>query len=434
MIYMVKMDLSFNYGFLGLGLGGTSIAAACADLSAGENEYPYTALLVNTNKQDLDKVKTSNSKIKKELIGDGKGAGRDITIGESIFVKNKDEILNLMKTNFEKTEFIWISAGLGGGSGTGAVIQAIGLCLEMRKPFGLILTLPRENERSTVNSNALKRLNKIYAAMDKLGPIILVDNEKLFTEFMTNNPNGSLEEYLAFSNEYVAKAIHDKNIITANFDVYGSTNFDSSELGKMLRTPGVFHFARMEMAVDEFKELEDLKNMENQQAKFITNLHTQIEDGVLSSGYDFKKTKRAAISVLCHEQDAKNLFNGVMTNQLEKLLLEVAPYATESPVSFHTYSKTQFENVKNEENKRPVYFYVMLAGLDLPAERIKQMIELDKKATESIQTSSSNLFESYEESTSSDNNSTLTLDSIFGRENNVVENDKENLFQTLGLV
>lgn len=432
---MVKMDLSYKYGFLGLGLGGTSIAAACADLSAGDNDYPYTALLVNTNKQDLDKVKTTNPKIVKKLIGNGKGAGRDISIGENIFVQHKQDILTLMQTSFKETEFIWISAGLGGGSGTGAVIQAIGLCLEMNKPFGLILTLPRVSERSTVNSNALKRLNKIYAAMDKLGPIIPVDNEKLFAEFMAKNPNASLEDYLAFSNEYVAKAIHDKNIITANFKVYGSTNFDSSELGKMLRTPGVFHFARMEMTADEFKELDTLKNMENQKAKFIAELRTQIEKGVLSSGFDFKKTKRAAISVLCHDQDAPGLFNGVMTNQLESLLLDVAPYATESPVSFHTYSELQYDNVKADSKKRPVYFYVMLAGLDLPAERIKQMIEIDKQSLENVvNTSSSNLFEDYEEAGQSSHNTALTLDSIFGTTNNSVQNNKESLFQELGLV
>lgn len=429
------MDLSYKYGFLGLGLGGTSIAAACADLSAGDNDYPYTALLVNTNKQDLDKVKTTNPKIVKKLIGNGKGAGRDISIGENIFVQHKQDILTLMQTSFKETEFIWISAGLGGGSGTGAVIQAIGLCLEMNKPFGLILTLPRVSERSTVNSNALKRLNKIYAAMDKLGPIIPVDNEKLFAEFMAKNPNASLEDYLAFSNEYVAKAIHDKNIITANFKVYGSTNFDSSELGKMLRTPGVFHFARMEMTADEFKELDTLKNMENQKAKFIAELRTQIEKGVLSSGFDFKKTKRAAISVLCHDQDAPGLFNGVMTNQLESLLLDVAPYATESPVSFHTYSELQYDNVKADSKKRPVYFYVMLAGLDLPAERIKQMIEIDKQSLENVvNTSSSNLFEDYEEAGQTSHNTALTLDSIFGTTNNSAQNNKESLFQELGLV
>lgn len=431
---MVKMDLSYKYGFLGLGLGGTSIAAACADLSAGDNDYPYTALLVNTNKQDLDKVKTANPKIVKKLIGNGKGAGRDISIGENIFVQHKQDILSLMQTSFKETEFIWISAGLGGGSGTGAVIQAIGLCLEMNKPFGLILTLPRVNERSTVNSNALKRLNKIYAAMDKLGPIIPVDNEKLFAEFMAKNPNASLEDYLAFSNEYVAKAIHDKNIITANFKVYGSTNFDSSELGKMLRTPGVFHFARMEMTADEFKELDTLKNMENQKAKFIAELRTQIEKGVLSSGFDFKKTKRAAISVLCHDQDAPGLFNGVMTNQLESLLLDVAPYATESPVSFHTYSELQYDNVKADSKKRPVYFYVMLAGLDLPAERIKQMIEIDKQSLENVvNTSSSNLFEDYEEAGQTSHNTALTLDSIFGTPNSV-QNNKESLFKELNLI
>ena len=427
----MKMELSYKYGFLGLGLGGTSIAAACADSTAGTNEYPYTALLINTNKVDLDKVQTVNPKTFKKLIGDGKGAGRDISIGESIFVQHKNEVQMLMEKHLGDAEFIWIAAGLGGGSGTGSVIQAIGLCLQMKKRFGLILTIPRANERSTVNSNALKRLNKIYAAMDQLGPIIVVDNEKLFNEYMAENPKASLEEYLAYSNEFVANAIHDKNIITANFGVYGSTNFDSSELGKMLMTPGVLHFARLELTAEDLTELDNLATMQDQKAKFIEQLEQQINKGVLANGFDFKKTKRAALSVLAHESDAKKLYSGTMAKQLEKLLVDVAPHATESPVSFHTYTEQQFE--KQQISKHPVYFYVILAGLDLPAERIKKMIDTNKAATADLQTSSSNLFENYVETSITSQPQSLTLDAIF-ESTEKIESTENDLFEKLGLV
>lgn len=424
------MELSFKYGFLGLGLGGTSIAAACADSTDGTKDYPYTALLVNTNKVDLDKVQTSNPKTMKKLIGDGKGAGRDLAIGEHIFKQNESELSVLMATQFANSDFIWIAAGLGGGSGTGSVIRAIGLCLELKKRFGLILTLPRTSERSTVNSNALQRLNKIYSAMDKLGPVVIVDNEKLFNEYMSEHPTASVEEYLQFSNDYVANAIHDKNIVTANFGVYGSTNFDSSELGKMLMTPGALHFARLDMTADEFKELNNVATMHNQKAKFIEQLRTQIEKGVLANGFDFKKTKRAAISVLAHEGDAKNLFNGAMSKQLEDLLLDVAPTATESPVSFHTYSAEQFD--ADTSKKHPVYFYVILGGLDLPVERIQQMIEADKAAKE-VQTFSNNLFADYEEKKITTTNKSNTLDALFGQPQQEPQQDND-VFKMLGLL
>lgn len=426
----MKMTLSYNYGFLGLGLGGTSIAAACADSTDGSVDYPYSALLVNTNKVDLDKVTTKNPRTLKKLIGNGKGAGRDIAIGESIFVQNKTDIAESMKQQLNDAEFIWIAAGLGGGSGTGAIIQAIGLCLEMNKRFGLIVTLPRKSERATVNSNALKRLNKIYAAMDKLGPIIVVDNEKLFNEFMAVNPKASLEEYLEYSNNYVANAIHDKNIITANFGVYGSTNFDSSELGKMLATPGALHFARLELTVNDLNELNTIATMDNQKAKFIEALKEKIGKGVLATGFDLSKTKRAAISVLAPAEDAEKLYNGTMSKQLENLLLEVAPNATESPVSFHTYTSEQLPS--EEGKKRPVHFYVILAGLDLPAERIKEMIEADK-ASQANESVAVDLFADYEETPVAPQ-SAVSFDALFGTTANEKTDSKQDTFAALGLI
>src|SRR5690348_3511672 len=81
------VEISLKFGFLGLGMGGSSIAAACADIETGKKnlKYPYTSLLINTNKVDLEKIEIKNSLIKKMVIGNGKGAGRNLTVGEEIF-------------------------------------------------------------------------------------------------------------------------------------------------------------------------------------------------------------------------------------------------------------------------------------------------------------------------------------------------------------
>ncbi|MDA6131179.1 hypothetical protein OSK38_27920, partial [Escherichia coli] len=90
--------------------------------------------------------------------GNGKGAGRNLTVGEEIFKEHKDQILQAVNTQFEDSDFIWIVAGLGGGTGTGSIIQAAELLYRngFQKKFGLILTLPRKTEGKTVLSNALE--------------------------------------------------------------------------------------------------------------------------------------------------------------------------------------------------------------------------------------------------------------------------------------
>lgn len=436
-----EMRLSYKFGFLGIGLGGTSIASECADVTDGANNHPYSALLINTNKVDLEKIQSKNKNTVKLPIGDGLGAGRDVDRGEKIFIENKDIIAKEMVKTFKDKDYIFIAAGLGGGTGTGGIIQAIGLVMQMKKPFGLILTLPRAEERSTVNHNALKRLNQIYKAMDKLAPVIIVDNKKLFNDYTEVYPMASVEEYLNFSNKFVADTIHDKNIITANFDIYGSNHFDSSEFAKILRTPGTYHFARLEMDSSEIDTKKFINYSENEKAPFIALLEKQLHEGVLSNGYTLSNAKRAAISVLAYKEDAEKLFGAVMTKQLENLFMEVAPLATESPISFYTYDEAHLAELQKESettSKRPVFFYAILAGLDLPEKRIKEMITLDKEYQEKVQQVevNKNLFDEFEEN---DNNlftsNETSFEDIFGNLNEPSEtlDDVDDIFKKLAL-
>lgn len=159
-----KINTSLNFGFIGLGMGGNSIAAACADISTNipNKKYPYSALLINTNQIDLDKIEVQNPAINKLLIGSGRGAGRNIDLGEQMYLESEGEVQEHIKNQFQDSDFIWIVAGLGGGTGTGSIIQAIGSVMKsgFKGKFGLILTLPRKNEGLTVISNAIKRLKK----------------------------------------------------------------------------------------------------------------------------------------------------------------------------------------------------------------------------------------------------------------------------------
>lgn len=78
-----KNKISMRFGFLGLGMGGTSIASACADIQTDiqNNRYPYTSLLINTNQIDLDRIDKKNPNTKKLTIGGGRGAGWSIKLG-----------------------------------------------------------------------------------------------------------------------------------------------------------------------------------------------------------------------------------------------------------------------------------------------------------------------------------------------------------------
>ncbi|MGE7692300.1 plasmid replication protein [Lysinibacillus sp. NPDC097214] len=404
--------LSMKFGFLGLGMGGTSIAATCADVrtSIKNNNHPYTALLINSNEIDLTKVQPKNGSTKKIKIGNGKGAGRDISIGENLYKEKAAEISNEVKTQFQDVDYVWLVAGLGGGTGTGAVIQAIGTLLDsgFAGKFGMILTLPRLKEGKTVLDNALQRLQKIGSVMDNLGPILLVDNEKLFNEFSELKPNSSVAEYLEFSNKYVAEALHELNTVTASYLPTGEYHFDSSEFEKLLKTPGLLHFARFTekaTAIDA-----------SQQLSYAQKLKDLINEGVLSDGHDLKNAKRLAVSILTDSPTAKRLFTFEFTKTMEDLISEVSPTALEKPIATYQSNDTKGNNVS---------FYAVFAGLDLPKDRITEMVQEHKKLKdlENVEKEKVDLFAGFKTETPDTTPSAKSFDELFGdsKQNEEVE-------------
>lgn len=398
--------ISMRFGFLGLGMGGSSIAAACGDIVTNikNDRYPYSALLVNTNEIDLEKVSAKNPYSKKIKIGNGKGAGRNLELGEKMFKEDVDQVLDELKSQFENKDFIWVVAGLGGGTGTGSVIEAIKLLMEngYQKRFGLILTLPRLSEGKTVLNNALNRLKMIHGAMRGLGSIILVDNEKLYKDFANKNPEASVSEYLDFSNQFVADTLHELNVVTASFTPAGEYHFDSSEFENLLKTPGVLHFARFATKPHEIDSAQNLSH--------IGRLKEQLENGVLSEGYDLSETKRLAISILANEPTASRIYNFQFAQAIEDEISNLAPIASEKPIAQYVYQN---------KNINDVYFYAAFAGLDLPSriqELVAESIRLNKLEEDKKQSNLKNVFAGFNDLNSVTNDSveTASFDDLFG--------------------
>lgn len=424
----MEKKLSLRFGFLGLGMGGTSIAAACADIKTNikNNNYPYTALLINSNQIDLNKIELLNPTTEKMLIGDGKGAGRDINIGEQLYVKDQEKIKNHVETRFKGVDYVWLVAGLGGGTGTGAVIQAIGTLLKsgFNGRFGMILTLPRIKEGRTVIENALQRLQKISQAMGNLGPILLVDNEKLFKQFSEEKPNSSVSEYLKFSNKYVAEALHDLNTVTASYLPTGEYHFDSSEYEKLLKTPGLLHFARF---TEKASAIDSSNNL-----SYAHKLKELIQRGVLSDGYNLEEAKRLAVSVLTDNVTAKRMFTFEFTKTMEDLVNELSPTALEKPIA--TYQSNDLKGTAE------VSFYAVFSGLGLPQGRISEMVKehnrlktLEQKA---LETEKEDLFASFDASPEPEKEEKVTdFDALFGPDTNKdKEKDVEDTLEKLNLL
>ncbi len=357
---MSDVTLSVKFGFLGLGMGGCSIANECARIQTGivNNKNPYTALLINTNEVDLKKIKEAPTAVKYQLKGYEKGAGRNIEIGEKAFFEHKDKITEKVVSYFNDREFIWVVTGLGGGTGTGSVIEAVRVLHNngFKGKFGLILTLPRDKEGLTVIENALERLQIIAKAMRGLGSIILVDNQKLYRDFVENKPDSNITEYLDYSNKFIARTLHEINVVTSSYDPVGAYHFDGSEFLNAIKTPGILSFGKLSIKENTF----DVEN----QSTYLPEFKSSINNGILSDGYNFKTATRAAVSMIASNQTANRAFTISFINKIEEMIDEMSPNAGEKSIA--TYA---------DSDRRVIDIYSIFAGLSLPS-RISQLVEV----------------------------------------------------------
>ncbi|MCY9665855.1 plasmid replication protein [Paenibacillus alginolyticus] len=360
------LSLSLKFGFLGLGMGGCSIAYESATIRTQitNNHNPYTALLINTNEIDLRKFKEHSNVRKLQLTGFEKGAGRDIAIGEAAFKQHRETIQREAVEYFADRDFVWVTGGLGGGTGTGSILEAIRMLYAngFKDRCGLMITLPRDNEGSTVIENALDRLQMIAKAMNNLGCILVVDNQKLYNDFIKEQSQASISEYLDYSNKYIATALHEINVVTASFNPIAGYHFDSSELLNTFRTPGLISISKLEFASNSI----DTAN----QSTFLPDFKRSIERGTLSDGYNLAKSSRIAVSMVAHPNAAKRIFSMSFINSIETTIEGLSPMAKEKPVAAY-----------EDPNGVDLSIYTIVAGLGLP-NRVNQLVDKAKEAQE----------------------------------------------------
>lgn len=365
------MNISLKYGFFGLGMGGTSIAHACAGirLTAKSEQRPYTAMLVNSNQMDLLKLPDYPNIKKITLTGYERGVGRDIQLGQEAFNVHKADIAETVQGYFSDRDYIFICCGLGGGTGTGAVIEAIRLLhgKGFVGRFGLLLTLPRRNEGRKVLDNALQRLQVIKRAMQGLGAIVVVDNEKLFQTGLSQSQ--SVEDFMKSCNRHVARLLHDLNTVTSCYKPYGSYHFDASEWLNMLKTGGCLHIGKCVLPAQSVDLASPVTYMEA--------IKQSVLNGELSAGYDLQGATSSAVSIVADNVAARRLFTHAFVEQIQSFLHESTPILDENPVA--TYVGDQ---------PGQITIYTVFAGLNFPDSVMKlteELAELERKAEERSQ-------------------------------------------------
>jgi len=182
-------------------------------------------VVVNTDAQDLSKSPVPiKIQIGKELT-EGLGAGANPEIGERAANEDIKAIKSILENN---TKMIFITAGMGGGTGTGAAPIIAKLAKEMGILTVAIVTSPFEHEGKKRNLYAQKGIENLRDFVDSL---IIINNNKLREIY----GNLAISKAFAKSDEILASAASSiAEVITHNYMV----NVDFRDVKTVLEDSG----------------------------------------------------------------------------------------------------------------------------------------------------------------------------------------------------
>ena len=178
-----------------------------------------TFIVCNTDRQALDKCDVP---VKIQLGEDGLGAGTNPTEGRNAALNSQEELEKILDNN---TKMVFITAGMGGGTGTGAAP----VIASMARKKGIltvgVVTIPFRNQGNETMSKAIDGITELENNVDSL---LIIDNEKLFDVY------GDLLVQEAFpkADEVLATAVRG---ITEIIKKRGHINVDFKDVSTMMR-------------------------------------------------------------------------------------------------------------------------------------------------------------------------------------------------------
>ena len=183
-------------------------------------------VVCNTDHQALDTSPVPTKIPLGQSLTEGRGAGSIPDVGKNAAIENLDDVNEILAKN---TKMIFVTAGMGGGTGTGAAP----VIAQAAKDMGIltvgIVTVPFTFEGRKRRSQAEEGIDKMREAVDTL---LVINNDKLREMF------GNLTLVNAFENADDVLAIAAKGIAEV-ISVTGQINVDFNDVNTVMKDSGV---------------------------------------------------------------------------------------------------------------------------------------------------------------------------------------------------
>ena len=209
-----------------VGVGGAGNNVVNRMVKSGAQGIEYVA--INTDKQALA-VSSADQKIQiGEKLTHGQGAGSDPEVGK----RSAEESRNNIAKSLENTDMVFITAGMGGGTGTGAAPTIADIAREAGILTVAVVTKPFKFEGKRRMDQAVSGINELLGKVDSL---LIIPNDRL--KYATDQ-----KVTLANAFEIADDVLH--QAVTSISDLIKNTGFinlDFADVTTIMKDAGFAH-------------------------------------------------------------------------------------------------------------------------------------------------------------------------------------------------
>ena len=307
---------------VGVGGAGNNAVNRMVEDTIGGVEF----IGINTDKQALTLCKAPTTIQIGEKVTKGLGAGAKPEIGQQAAEESTEDIRQAL----QGADMVFVTCGMGGGTGTGAAPVIAGIAKEMGILTVGVVTKPFRFEARVRMSNALQGIERLKESVDTL---IVIPNDKLL-EIVDRRT--TMPEALKKADEVLQQAVQG---ITDLINLPALINLDFADVQTVMKDKGIAHIGIGQAKGDD-KALEAVK-----QAVASPLLETTIEGAThviinISGDISLMDANDAASYVQELAGDQANIIFGAMYDDT---------YADEASI---TVIATGLEDVNAQDKKK----------------------------------------------------------------------------------
>lgn len=182
-----------NIKIIGIGGGGNNTIDVIKNSKYGDKVNTYA---LNTDEQALKKSNADHTLAIGKKLTKGLGAGSKPNVGQDAAIESMEEI----KAILEDTDLLFITAGMGGGTGTGAAAEVARIAHELGILTIAIITLPFNFEGYMRLNYAIEGARRIQKQADVT---LVISNQVLVNKY----PNAYVEDAFALPDKAIESSI-----------------------------------------------------------------------------------------------------------------------------------------------------------------------------------------------------------------------------------